>query len=245
MTNEAKLPPKGGADPHRWLTAERAFDLQADGPPPGDGRGDPPQAGAGGSRGRHRRSARGRRGDACGSRPGLGGAGIGGARPDRGKGGRQAAAVGPRRSVGEAGCGGLCARRQAGRHHRPRRRWVFGASHALRSLAQQAAFENGMMKPLRVEDAPRWGFRGLHLDVGRNSQNDRAEILKLVDAMAAFKLNKLHLHLAEDEGWRIEIPALPELAQIGGKRCHDPEENVCLLPHSAPGRTGPATSTAI
>lgn len=112
-----------------------------------------------------------------------------------------------------------------------------GASHALRSLAQQAAFEKGAMKPLRIEDAPRYGFRGLHLDVGRNF-HDRAEILKLVDAMAAFKLNKLHLHLAEDEGWRIEIPALPELAQIGGKRCHDPEENTCLLPQLGAGPDG-------
>ena len=112
-----------------------------------------------------------------------------------------------------------------------------GASHALRSLAQQAAFEQGKLKPLHVEDAPEYGFRGLHIDLGRNFHS-RDEILKLVEAMAAFKLNKLHLHLAEDEGWRIEIPALPELAEIGSKRCHDPSETTCILPQLGAGPDG-------
>ncbi|MBU0823764.1 MAG: carbohydate-binding domain-containing protein [Alphaproteobacteria bacterium] len=112
-----------------------------------------------------------------------------------------------------------------------------GASHALRSLAQQAAFEKGRMKPLRVEDAPEYGFRGLHIDLGRNFHG-RDQILKLIEAMAAYKLNKLHLHLADDEGWRIEIPALPELAEIGSKRCHDLEEQTCLLPQLGAGPDG-------
>ncbi len=112
-----------------------------------------------------------------------------------------------------------------------------GASHALRSLAQQAAFEKGKLTPLRVEDAPEYGFRGLHIDLGRNFHS-RDEILKLVEAMAAYKLNKLHLHLAEDEGWRIEIPALPELAEIGSKRCHDPSEQTCILPQLGAGPDG-------
>lgn len=112
-----------------------------------------------------------------------------------------------------------------------------GVSHALRSLAQQAAFEKGRMKPLRVIDAPEYGFRGLHLDLGRNFHG-RDQILKLVEAMAAYKLNKLHLHLADDEGWRIEVPALPELAQIGSRRCHDPSERTCLLPQLGAGPDG-------
>lgn len=112
-----------------------------------------------------------------------------------------------------------------------------GASHALRSLAQQAAFENNRLRPLRVKDAPHYGFRGLHIDLARNFHG-RDEILKLVEAMAAYKLNKLHLHLADDEGWRIEIPALPELAAIGSKRCHDPEEKTCLLPQLGAGPDG-------
>ncbi len=112
-----------------------------------------------------------------------------------------------------------------------------GASHALRSLAQQAAFEKGKVAPLHVEDAPEYGFRGLHIDLGRNFHS-RDEILKIVEAMATYKLNKLHLHLAEDEGWRIEIPALPELAEIGSKRCHDPSEQTCILPQLGAGPHG-------
>ncbi|HWW55752.1 MAG TPA: family 20 glycosylhydrolase [Sphingopyxis sp.] len=112
-----------------------------------------------------------------------------------------------------------------------------GASHALRSLAQQAMFEGGKLAPLHIEDAPEYGFRGLHIDLGRNFHG-RDEILKLVEAMATYKLNKLHLHLADDEGWRIEIPALPELAGIGSKRCHDPSEQTCILPQLGAGPDG-------
>ena len=112
-----------------------------------------------------------------------------------------------------------------------------GASHGLRSLAQQAVFEQRKLRPLTIEDAPLYPHRGLHLDLGRNFHG-RDQILKLVEAMAAYKLNKLHLHLAEDEGWRIEIPALPELAQIGSVRCHDPAEKTCLLPQLGAGPEG-------
>ena len=48
--------------------------------------------------------------------------------------------------------------------------------------------------------------------------------------MAAYKMNKLHLHLTDDEGWRLEIPGLPELTDIGGQRCFDETEQNCLLP---------------
>ncbi len=114
---------------------------------------------------------------------------------------------------------------------------VAGASNALRSLVQQAAYEKGRVIPLHIEDAPLYPYRGLHLDLGRNFHG-RDQILKLVEAMAAYKLNKLHLHLAEDEGWRIEIPALPELAEIGSKRCHDPSETTCILPQLGAGPDG-------
>jgi hexosaminidase len=112
-----------------------------------------------------------------------------------------------------------------------------GASHGLRSLAQQAAFDKGLLRPLQVSDAPRYGFRGLHIDLARNFHS-RAELLKLVEAMAAYKFNKLHLHLADDEGWRLEIRALPELTEVGAKRCHDPAEKRCLLPQLGAGPGG-------
>jgi hexosaminidase len=60
-------------------------------------------------------------------------------------------------------------------------------------------------------------------------------VLKVLDQMAAYKLNTLHMHLADDEGWRLEIPGLPELTDLGAKRCHDLEDRTCLLPQLGSG----------
>jgi hexosaminidase len=72
---------------------------------------------------------------------------------------------------------------------------------------------------LRVVDAPRFGYRGLHLDVARNFQ-PKASVLKVLDLMARYKLNAFHFHLTEDEGWRLEIAGLPELTAVGARRGH-------------------------
>jgi hexosaminidase len=115
-----------------------------------------------------------------------------------------------------------------------------GASYGLRSLAQQMAAEGSRLRPLIVEDAPRYGFRGLHIDLARNFHS-KAEILKLVEQMATYKLNKLHLHLGDDEGWRLQIAALPELTEVGAYRCADVTEKTCLSPQlgADPARTAP------
>ena len=52
------------------------------------------------------------------------------------------------------------------------------------------------------------------MDLSRNFRS-REELERLMPVMASYKLNKLHLHLADDEGWRIEIAGLPELTQVG------------------------------
>ena len=49
--------------------------------------------------------------------------------------------------------------------------------------------------------------------MGRNFMK-KEEILRLLDAMAMYKLNKFHFHLTDDEGWRLEIPGLPELTEV-------------------------------
>ncbi|WP_145513523.1 family 20 glycosylhydrolase [Yersinia massiliensis] len=87
---------------------------------------------------------------------------------------------------------------------------------------------------LEAKDAPRFDYRGVFLDVGRNFKTKDA-VLRLLDQMAAYKLNKFHFHLSDDEGWRIEIPGLPELTEVGSKRCHDLTENTCLLPQLGSG----------
>ncbi|XP_041348400.1 chitobiase-like [Gigantopelta aegis] len=80
-----------------------------------------------------------------------------------------------------------------------------------------------------IMDKPRFQYRGMHVDVSRNF-HPKEEIFKLLDAMAMYKLNKFHFHLTDDEGWRLEIPGLPELTEIGSKRGHDMSEKTSLLP---------------
>ena len=111
---------------------------------------------------------------------------------------------------------------------------VAGASYALRSLAQQAAYERLRPRPFEIEDAPRFAFRGLMLDIARNF-HPKTQILAVIEQMAAFKLNKLHLHMGDDEGWRLQIQGLPELTAIGARRCHDPAEDRCLMPFLGSG----------
>lgn len=95
-----------------------------------------------------------------------------------------------------------------------------------------------------IEDAPRFGYRGLHVDVSRNFQQIET-IKKLIDLMAFYKLNVLHFHLTDDEGWRLEIPSLPELTQVGAQRGHTTMQAAALHPAygsgpfpNAPGKNG-------
>ncbi|POH73050.1 beta-N-acetylhexosaminidase [Arthrobacter glacialis] len=69
----------------------------------------------------------------------------------------------------------------------------------------------------RVADKPRFGWRGTMLDVVRHFMPKR-EILRFIDLMAMHKLNTLHLHLTDDQGWRVEILRYPKLTQIGAWR---------------------------
>ena len=71
-----------------------------------------------------------------------------------------------------------------------------------------------------IEDSPKFAYRGFMLDVARTwISADRVK--RYIDLMAYLKLNKLHFHLTDDEGWRIEIKSHPELATIGGFRGGD------------------------
>ncbi|WP_193337081.1 beta-N-acetylhexosaminidase [Devosia beringensis] len=70
-----------------------------------------------------------------------------------------------------------------------------------------------------ITDEPGFAYRGCHLDVARQFYSG-AEVSQLLKLMAWNKLNKFHWHLSEDEAWRIEIDAFPELTQIGAWRGH-------------------------
>ena len=68
-----------------------------------------------------------------------------------------------------------------------------------------------------IEDAPRFGWRGVMLDSARHMQSV-AHIRRVIDAMVASKLNRLHWHLVDDQGWRIPIPGWPKLTQVSAWR---------------------------
>ncbi|WP_416306949.1 family 20 glycosylhydrolase [Neptunicella sp. SCSIO 80796] len=109
-----------------------------------------------------------------------------------------------------------------------------GLFYGLMSLAQMVNQPEQQLKVGKVTDVPRYDFRGLHLDISRNFHS-KALILKLLNQMAIYKINKLHLHMADDEGWRLEIPGLPELTDIGAYRCFDLTEQHCLQPQLGSG----------
>lgn len=70
---------------------------------------------------------------------------------------------------------------------------------------------------LEIEDYPRFGWRGLMLDVSRHFFSVE-DVKKYIDQMAQYKFNVLHWHLTDDEGWRIEIKSLPKLTSVGAWR---------------------------
>jgi hexosaminidase len=72
-----------------------------------------------------------------------------------------------------------------------------------------------------IEDEPRYGWRGMHLDVGRHFY-PASFIRKFLDTMALHKFNVLHWHLTEDQGWRIEIQRYSELIEVGAWRDASP-----------------------
>lgn len=72
---------------------------------------------------------------------------------------------------------------------------------------------------VRVTDFPRFGWRGLMFDVSRHFFT-KQEVKDFIDEMVKYKMNLLHLHLTDDEGWRIEIKSLPKLTEVGAWRVY-------------------------
>jgi hexosaminidase len=115
-----------------------------------------------------------------------------------------------------------------------------GAFYAAQTLRQLLPDEAGRKAATRettwqlpcaeIEDAPALSWRGGHIDVARHFF-PKHQLLRLIDAYAALKLNRLHLHLTDDQGWRIESHRHPRLHEVGSHR------DRTLLSHSkAPNR---------
>ncbi len=95
---------------------------------------------------------------------------------------------------------------------------------------------------VNIRDAPRFSYRGMHLDVSRNFHS-KETVKKLLDLMSFYKLNKFHFHITDDEAWRLEIDGLPELTEVGSKRGHTIDELQNLYPAYGSGPfVGPENS---
>jgi hexosaminidase len=91
---------------------------------------------------------------------------------------------------------------------------LFRAAHTLAQLVVPG--DPPALPPVAIEDRPRFAWRGLMLDVARHFFGP-ADVKHVLDLMAPLKLNVLHLHLSDDQGWRIAIDAWPRLAEQGGR----------------------------
>lgn len=103
--------------------------------------------------------------------------------------------------------------------HRPA--GLFRGGQTLRQLLPPAV-EYGAPRPgpwrvpaVRIDDRPRFPYRGMMLDVARHFF-DVATVVRYLDLLALYKINHLHLHLTDDQGWRIAVDSWPELARRGG-----------------------------
>jgi hexosaminidase len=85
------------------------------------------------------------------------------------------------------------------------------------AVEHQAAYTRRLIAPAaHVVDVPRYEWRGAMLDVARHFLPPE-DVKRFVDLLALYKLNRLHLHLADDQGWRIEIKSWPNLTTVGGQ----------------------------
>ncbi len=118
---------------------------------------------------------------------------------------------------------------------------LFYAAQTLRQLLPSAIFSADkvdntpwQIKGIRISDAPRFVWRGLHLDVARHFM-PVAFIKKLLDLMALHKLNLFHWHLTDDQGWRLEIKRYPKLTEVGAWRSETLVGHALKSPHHFDG----------
>ncbi|MDO4319219.1 MAG: family 20 glycosylhydrolase [Bacteroidales bacterium] len=99
----------------------------------------------------------------------------------------------------------------------------------------------GMVPAASLEDWADMSYRGMMIDVARNF-TPADDMKRIIDLMARYGLNVLHFHVGDDEGWRIEIPELPELTSVGARRGYCTDDNQPFLKQIYSG-DGDPTST--
>ena len=118
-----------------------------------------------------------------------------------------------------------------------------GALYALQSLKQIfliSKLEDIPLKFIEVNDSPKFSYRGMLLDISRNFYGPE-KIKQIIDYLSFFKINYLDFRLTDDEGWRLEIPGLEELVEVGSKRAYTKDEFENLIPMYG---SGPDTNSS-
>ena len=117
-----------------------------------------------------------------------------------------------------------------------------GALYGIQSLKQlmlSSKLDNTKLKHVFINDSPRFSYRGMLLDISRNFYGPD-KIKQILDYLSFFKINHLDFRLTDDEGWRLEIPGLEELTEVGSKRAYTKDEFESLIPMYG---SGPDTNT--
>ena len=114
-----------------------------------------------------------------------------------------------------------------------KRAGLFYALQSIKSLYEERQSRDSKkiysLPCVEVEDEPRYSYRGFMLDIARNYRS-KDVVLKYLDLMGKYKLNVFHFHFIEDEAWRIEIPGLPELTEVGSWRSPAYLDGQSLMP---------------
>lgn len=98
-----------------------------------------------------------------------------------------------------------------------------GLFYAKEALLQLVRFGDGTLKACKIEDQPRYGWRGFMLDESRHFFG-KEKVKQYLDIMASLRMNVFHWHLTDEPGWRIEIKKYPKLTSVGAiGNWHDPE----------------------
>ena len=110
---------------------------------------------------------------------------------------------------------------------------IFRGVETIRQLLPVNEHSPVMLKTLvlpavAIADAPAYAWRGMHLDVSRHFFSI-AYLKKFIDLLALYKFNKLHLHLTDDQGWRIEIKKYPKLTEEGAWRSFNNQDSACMV----------------
>jgi hexosaminidase len=117
-------------------------------------------------------------------------------------------------------------------------RGIFYGIQSLKTLIAPEAYKGGQtainIPTVEVVDSARFEHRAFMMDVARNFQT-KQQVMKVIDLMSLYKLNVLHFHFSDDEGWRLQIPGLPELTEVGARRGHTVKDDAFLHPSFGSG----------